>query len=1565
MTVCRGCRIYDAVEWDLFLSFHGEDRPRARRLYGALTSAGVHVFFDEEAIPPGHVWLSAIEAGVLKAGAYVVLLSDKAPSRWVRAEADLALVRQQTDPRFLIVPLLADGFELNAEHGFLSGFQGIPLPDDESRWPSVVLPVCEHIRTNRMSFPPPEVTQRKPICPYPGLTAFDESNAHFFFGRSNEVIACVEKLRDLGGKRWLHIDGPSGSGKSSLARAGLVPAFRHGLVKGGPPQWRAVIMRPGRDPLENLACALCVALFSEASNVTTELILSRLTDHPRALAFIARETLRPNEGLLLVVDQLEEVFTLAPPKTDQERNAAGLTRTELFDAALAEVLKSEAPVYLVSTIRSDFSGRVSELHRLGEDFNAQAARFFLQPMTDALRQAVEAPARLVGLTFDPGLVDRMLADVRRLESGLPLVAHTLFALWNRRVQQPGGGRLTAAAYEQLGGVTGALAKDGDRILNAMDADDVWRAQSMLLQLVRIGRSTYDTKQPCLRADLLAAAGGEGDKAERVLAQLSGGRPASSPDARIVSLRLVYVSEDRVELVHEALLSAWGTLRGWIDAYRTELERRDDVKAVAGAWQKAGAPEEGLPSGPVLAHLRGADLALDRQRRLESLLPPISKAFIDMATRLEVQRHEAGLARTQRERRRLIGAVVLFVGLSIGASAAAFYSVQQRAEAVTAQQQAREALNAIVDRERVIRRQLANSYLARAADAFTKRDFDQAALHQLQAAQLHPEDRWVSRTVDWLTRTHINSIEYTFQSSHPAKGAQLSADLKWLVSWSRNGMVHLADLDTGRHKRIFTCPDYVNKATFSEDERQVLIYCADSTVAAVMGKSVRLRRTECDVDDDAIRMRTPDTLNAPYIHARLRECQWTGHIVQISPDFKTIVVWRKGGRTARAFEVETGRRRLRTLKHGQTIRSVVFSKDSRKIAIYGERALRLFSGVTGSQLLYRRGINWTDARFVRSDALLLAQDASNNLFFFDATSGRLHGSIDCPGTSYKAPVVFETAGTILCRWHNGAALLDLKTGKARQQVEGSRILTTIVSNDEKYLLIGSSDGQARVIDVANGSIRIVRHDSWVTGGAFSSDTRHLVTTSADGTARLVSVETGLVEYPPWRHDAEIWGAKFSPDDSSVLTWSSDGTARVFDVATGQQRGAPLRHDSGVTGASFSLDGTRVLTWGEDGRTQLFNVAGEVVRNDSAATQSAGAVSQGIARRLLGPVIGSRISKKTEKVLAWGERGAVLIDPTTGQETSPILRHQGIRSALFSASEDTVLTWGDGRVLLFATSNGAQKAQPIMHPDVRGAAMAVDVVATWDSKSVCLYRTPNHWSAFDVLYAPRLNLEYCVLAQNYLTGMAISPDGSRLLIWGASNSPHAVSVNAERPIELTEWTTRLIDVSTGNLIREIPLALDDASFLSDGKSILGWHSNKILTLDSTTARISTLPLVFAGGIETVEISRDETTVLVCSSGSGDIGKPSNEKIHYLIDVLSGEMRLPPIARSRCSQLSLDEEALVDGDLRWATFRRREVDELQLLFEVASGYSSSPGDLGLRLSSGEWLKRRRSLNRILANQ
>ncbi|MGW0792977.1 NACHT and WD repeat domain-containing protein [Streptomyces sp. NPDC002911] len=406
-----------------------------------------------------------------------------------------------------------------------------------------------------------------PDCPYPGLAAFQQDDARWFFGRDSliaDVLTVLDERASDGGP--LVIVAPSGAGKSSLLTAGVLPALDRGMVPGSA-RWPQLLFTPSATPLIALAGQL-----AEVTGVDTERAEAAVAAGSAACAALVREASR--RRLVIAVDQFEELFTLCENESDR--------RT--FLDVLASMADGPNPLALVVYgLRSDFYTRCTDYPQLRSAL--QNRQIVVGPLSaTGVREAIIFPARQVGLTIEPGLVELLLADLGypAYEAGrLPLLAHTLRTTW----QQRHGSTLTVDGYRATGGIRHAVATSAERIFSRLDPSVQQGAQAMFLRLVRIGDSaegTDDTRRRLSVGDDLSPAALEAFTAGRLLTR----------------------EDDTVTITHEVLIHAWPRLRTWIERDREDRLVRQRLEEAAAAWESSARDPDMLHRGNQLEAARG-------------------------------------------------------------------------------------------------------------------------------------------------------------------------------------------------------------------------------------------------------------------------------------------------------------------------------------------------------------------------------------------------------------------------------------------------------------------------------------------------------------------------------------------------------------------------------------------------------------------------------------------------------------------------------------------------------------------------------------------------------------------------------------------------------------------------------------------------------------------------------------------------------------------------------------------------------------------------------------------------
>jgi WD40 repeat protein len=467
-----------------------------------------------------------------------------------------------------------------------------------------------------------EVEERSP---YPGLSSFTEKDAGFFFGREREVEELWGRIRN---RKLLGVIGPSGTGKTSFVRAGVVASRSEG--------WAAIVCGPGAAPERNLADALAPEMAGDPEAVRE---LLRFDDPQVAVSTLARWRRGRGEALL-VVDQFEELFTLNPPET-QERFATLLAR-----------LTSEADIHVLLSLRDDFLIRCCEQEPLAPVLEGLTALLALKP--EDLRRAIEEPAKKRGYRFeDETLVEEMVQAVEGARAALPLLAFAVSRLWEKRDRERK--LLTRAAYEEIGGVAGALAQHAEATMDRIGSE----RQGLVREVFRNLVTAQGTRAVIDREELLSAFADQ-EAAGEVLGQLI--------DARLLTSYEVEGEEDepshhRIEVVHESLLRAWPRLVRWQAQDEEGALLRDQLKQAAHLWEEKGRTPDLLWSGTAFR-----EFELWRER------------YPGQLTALEEDFSHSMVERARRRRRLRRGAVAAVIVILAGVAGAIAVSRQQAARA---------------------------------------------------------------------------------------------------------------------------------------------------------------------------------------------------------------------------------------------------------------------------------------------------------------------------------------------------------------------------------------------------------------------------------------------------------------------------------------------------------------------------------------------------------------------------------------------------------------------------------------------------------------------------------------------------------------------------------------------------------------------------------------------------------------------------------------------------------------------------------------------------------------------
>jgi WD40 repeat protein/serine/threonine protein kinase/DNA-binding XRE family transcriptional regulator len=976
--------------------------------------------------------------------------------------------------------------------------------------------------------------------PYKGLHPFDEADAATFFGRESLVQRLIERLAERGElTRFLAVVGPSGSGKSSLVRAGLLPALRRDGLPGSA-RWYIVAILPGADPFAELANALWRLA---PAGVDAEGMQGLLRASPQGLMDAVQRVLPDDRDveLLLFIDQFEELFTLCSDEGARRHFLEGLILATLAEGSRLRIL---------ITIRADFVDRPLQYVDFGDLFS-QRSELVLPLTTDDTERAIVGPARWAGLVLEEGLSAAIVAAIGAEPGGLPLLQHALSELYDLRQ----GRVLTHAAYTAIGGVTGALTRCAEALFNSLALPDQETARRVLLALVSPGSASEDTRRRVSQVDLRAA--GPPAVVDHILASF--GR------ARLLTFdRDPRTREPTVEVAHEALLRSWPRLRGWLNKSRERLQIHRRLATAAAEWSATERDDAFLASGGPLVQFE--TLLGDA----EIWLSELEQAYLDASLRARERQTQAtlGLATLAYQQQQAAQERALIAqGQVLAAAARAAIAEgdldQARALALVAVQVPRPAAEA-------------QAILSQAAYAPGTRRLYSGQSGAVMDVAFVDNDRFVlSGSSDntlclWDAQTGVERMRLH----------GLSANL-WCITADPSGQLAAASAPTGLI--------HVWNIRSGEEIYRLAGHAADTTGIAFSPDGRTLLSASKDMT-----LRRWDLASGATIRTYHGHSDWVWGVA-FSPDGQTFVSG-SSDNTLRLWDVASGET-LRTFSgHVNRVHSVAFSPDGRFVVSGSwDETLRLWDVVSAETIRTFASNNGTVPKVAFSpDGTQIVSASANIVHVWDVTRGELVQRFREHRDEVYTVEFSRDGGSILSGSRDGTVRLwDCVNGAELGRILGhtSWIRSVALSNDGRFAVSGSWDRTARVWDVASGRslLKIDSHSDSVEGVALSIDGALLLTGSADASVRLWEAASGQELRRFLGHEGYVWDVAFSPDSSMALSCSHDGSIRLWDVASGAELRRFSGHTAGVESIAFSPNGSAVLSGSADGSVRLWNVA----------------------------------------------------------------------------------------------------------------------------------------------------------------------------------------------------------------------------------------------------------------------------------------------------------------------------------------------------------------------------------------
>ncbi|MER7130094.1 WD40 repeat domain-containing protein [Streptosporangium saharense] len=1019
---------------------------------------------------------------------------------------------------------------------------------DASEWEARWRILAVESAVEKTAGDPPPMENGAARNPYVGLVAFQQEDAEWFFGRES----LVENLLSLvGERRFLMVFGSSGSGKSSLLRAGLLPAT----------PWLTTLFTPGPHPLDECAAQLAALGVGPASAVRGELDRS-----PRALHLGALQALagRPShDELLVVVDQFEEVFTLCRDAQERAR----------FVEALAVATRTaNSRTRVVLGVRADFYARCAEHPHLAEAIGD--AQLLVGAMSvEELRRAISQPAIQAGCAVESALLARLVADTAGQASALPLLSHALRETWRRRR----GNTLTLSGYERAGGVDGAIGATAEQLYTRLSAAQARQARRIMLRLVNPGEQAIDTRRPASYAELIPDADSD---AAQVLEQLT-------------AARLVTLHEGVVELAHEALIVSWPRLGRWIDQERDLLRVQRRLTEAATGWRDLGHDPGALYRG---VRLEAARPLLARPGELTDLENVFLRASVDAAAQAErATVRRAKLARL---------AVAALTVLTLVAVSAAVLAVNAAGRADARSREALAHLLALRSEEFTTADPAFAGLLAAASWRFAPtaegrhtmlttlatglRGVLDNHVNYIGTVAFSPDGRVLATVSDlgvqlWDVATHRRTAVLGAPSASGRHDVALafSPDGAVLATGGREPGVRLWDVATRRP--ITTLP--TGRASVT-----LLKFSADGTALGAVGSNGVIRLWDVETRHLSVTMRVIQTDHVDSF-ANHTTMAFTPQGVPL------VAAFQKGG--LRLWDLATRRMTTMPVKGTDFLSArVTFSQDGTTLAVSDDgESVRLWDSVTHRP----KGSLSSGRAFALAfspDGGMLATVSrwDSHIQLWDTATHRPIGAAVSRNIDLVSSMTFSLDGTRLAVASLGGIVRLWDTTFRRPtslRLPGSGDANAVAFNpDGTTLAAARADGSIRLLgtDGRQGSVSLTGHTGGVDAVVFSRDGTRLASGGRDKTARVWDVATRRqIGIPLTGHFSGVEAVAFSPDGTRLATGNWNGDIRIWDLATRRQIGTPLTgHTGSIEGIAFSQDGTRLASGSSDGDVRLWDL-----------------------------------------------------------------------------------------------------------------------------------------------------------------------------------------------------------------------------------------------------------------------------------------------------------------------------------------------------------------------------------------